>query len=122
MDPKRVLVVDDDASVRELIVRSLAPRYTMYEAADGRAALEMLDRIPKLDAIFYDVMMPRLDGINLTRFVKRQRATQDIPIILLTAKDGFDDIVNGINAGARHYIRKPFKVADLRSRMEKILK
>jgi DNA-binding response OmpR family regulator len=116
-----VVVVEDDESVRLMVVRLLGHRYTVYAAADGMAALELLTQTPVPDAIILDVMMPLLDGLSVGRAVRKDPRLKRVPIIYLTAKGGAMDVVAGINAGARHYITKPFTVANLLARVDAVV-
>jgi DNA-binding response OmpR family regulator len=108
-----VMVVDDDADIRAMLVRALGTRYTIYEARDGLDARELLERIPTPDAIVSDVMMPRLDGLGFAKLLRKDATLQRVPILFLTARGSPIDVVGGINAGARHYVTKPFKIADV---------
>jgi DNA-binding response OmpR family regulator len=112
-DAAVVLVVDDDPAIRQLLVHTLGRTYTVYEAHDGQEAKEILDAIPAPDAIVCDVMMPRLDGVQLAKLLRKDKVLQRVPILFLTAKGGAMDVIAGINAGARHYVTKPFKIADV---------
>jgi DNA-binding response OmpR family regulator len=112
-DAPVVLVVEDDAEIRGMVVRALGVTHTVYEATDGQEAREILDTIPVPDAIVCDVMMPRLDGLALAKLLRKDPVLKRIPILFLTARTGALDVVAGINVGARHYVTKPFKVADL---------
>ncbi|HEY1960176.1 MAG TPA: response regulator [Polyangiaceae bacterium] len=115
-----VLVIDDDDDVRKLIARALAERYDVIEASDAAAALALAaDR--RLDLIVCDVMMPRMSGFELVRELRARDGGNHVPIVFLTAKSGAMDVVEGINAGARAYVTKPFKLAPLVERIEKIL-
>jgi DNA-binding response OmpR family regulator len=108
-----LLVVDDDPTIRQMLVHALGRTYTIYEARDGQEAKEILDAIPAPHGIVCDVMMPRMDGVELAKLLRRDRVLQRVPILFLTAKGGAMDVIAGINAGARHYVTKPFKIADL---------
>jgi DNA-binding response OmpR family regulator len=111
----RILVVDDDRSVRESLRRSLAFNgYQVELASDGQAALDsVLAQRP--DAMVLDVMMPRLDGLEVCR---RMRAAGDeLPILVLTARDAVSDRVAGLDAGADDYLTKPFSFAELLARL-----
>jgi DNA-binding response OmpR family regulator len=112
-DAAVVVVVDDDSDIRAMLVRALGMTYTVYEARDGLEAQELLSLIPTPDALVCDVMMPRLDGIGLAKALRKDPTLQRLPILFLTAKGSALDVVNGINAGARHYVTKPFKIADV---------
>ncbi len=108
-----VLVVDDDAKVRTALVRTLGSTHTIYEASDGREAQAILDVIAPPDAIVCDVSMPRVDGFTFAKALREQQSLRHVPILFLTARQSSQDVVAGINAGARHYLTKPFDVAEL---------
>jgi DNA-binding response OmpR family regulator len=110
---KVVLVADDDPDIRAMLVRALGMTYTVYEARDGEEALQILQVIPLPDAFVCDVMMPKLDGIALVKALRKEPSLSRMPVLFLTAKGGPLDVVTGINAGARHYVTKPFKIADV---------
>jgi CheY-like chemotaxis protein len=108
-----VVVVDDDPAIRNMLVRALGTKYTVYEADDGMTARQILELIPAPDALVCDIMMPRLDGLGLAKALRKDPSLQRVPILFLTARDSALDVVGGINAGARHYVTKPFKIADV---------
>ncbi len=114
-----VLVVDDEKEMRLLLVKMLGPKYTVFVASDGQEALDILAQIPRPAAIILDVNMPRVDGLTLSRRlkanprIKTNRPLQMVPILFLTARASLADVVAGINAGARHYMTKPFSMATL---------
>ena len=116
----RVLVVDDEPSVRQALSRAFAlERYTVELAADGSAALDALAR-SRFDAVVLDVMMPGLSGIEVC---KRIRASGDrSPILMLTARDAIDDRVAGLDAGADDYLVKPFALRELLARVRALLR
>ena len=112
-----VLVVEDEDELRLMLSKMLGDIYTVYAAADGLAALDLLAQIPAPDAIILDVMMPGLDGLAVGRSIKSDPRLDRVPILYLTAKTGPLDIIAGINAGPRHYLTKPFKMPDLLARL-----
>jgi len=119
---KAVMVVEDDASIREMLTRSLGQDYSVYEATDGHSALEMLARIkPPPDLLILDVMMPKMDGLQLASQLKADTRLRTVPIIFLTGRDSHRDVIQGINLGARHYVTKPFKIPDLLAKVAKAL-
>ena len=116
-----VLVADDEEDIRELIVFRLENSgYTVIEAHDGAEALE-LARNEQPDLAVLDVMMPKMDGYELTQRLREDEATSRMPIILLTARTQEADVQHGFDAGADDYIRKPFSPEELRSRVQAIL-
>jgi two-component system response regulator MprA len=116
----RILVVDDDRAVRESLRRSLAFNgYQVDLANDGLAALEAVTA-QRPDAMVLDVMMPRLDGLEVCR---RMRAGgDDLPILVLTARDAVSDRVSGLDAGADDYLPKPFALEELLARLRALLR
>jgi len=118
---KIVLVVDDDEDLRELLVRTLATKYTVYEAGDGQSAVDLLDTTIIPDAIICDVMMPGMDGYAVAQRVKSNANLRDVPIIFLTAKSSAADVIHGIQSGARHYVSKPFNVRELVEKVDRLL-
>ncbi len=116
-----VLVVEDDASIRAMIVRALGLSYTVFEADDGQTALDILAQIPPPACIVSDWMMPRLDGLELAKRVRADKNMKWSPVLLLTAKNHPLDVVQGINAGARHYLAKPFKMKELLEKVASVL-
>jgi two-component system, OmpR family, response regulator MprA len=116
----RILVVDDDRAVRESLRRSLAFNgYQVDLAVDGKDALKaVVQRRP--DAMVLDVMMPRVDGLEVCR---RMRAAGDeLPILVLTARDAVSDRVAGLDAGADDYLPKPFALEELLARLRALLR
>ena len=116
-----VLVVEDDASIRAMIVRALGMSYTVFEADDGQTALEILAQISPPACIVSDWMMPRLDGVELAKRIRADKNLKWSPVLLLTAKNHPLDVVQGINAGARHYLPKPFKMKELLDKVAHVL-
>lgn len=96
---------------------------TVHTASDGMDAYALMrsaERAP--DLLITDVMMPRMGGLDLVRRMKKDPKLGRVPVIMLTAKDGPRDVVEGINAGVRHYLTKPFKQSDLLSKAKKVLR
>jgi two-component system response regulator MprA len=120
----RVLVVDDDKAVRESLRRSLEFNgYDVSLAADGAEALAGLSAAgpsASPDIVVMDVMMPRLDGIEATRALRS--AGNDVPILVLTARDAVGDRVEGLDAGADDYLTKPFALQELLARLRALLR
>lgn len=116
----RVLVVDDDKAVRESLRRSL--EFNGYEVAlagDGAEALAAIAATSP-DVVVMDVMMPRLDGLEATRALRT--AGNDLPILVLTARDAVGDRVEGLDAGADDYLTKPFALQELLARLRALLR
>ncbi|WP_280308075.1 response regulator transcription factor [Nocardia abscessus] len=116
----RILVVDDDRAVRESLRRSLTFNgYSVDLAVDGVDALEKATG-QRPDALVLDVMMPRLDGLEVCR---RLRSTgDDLPILVLTARDSVSERVAGLDAGADDYLPKPFALEELLARLRALLR
>ena len=115
----RILLVDDEQSVQTLLTYPLRKEgYDVVSAMDGRQALDRFSE-EQFDLVVLDVMMPRLDGIEVCR---RLRARSQVPIIMLTARDDEVDKVIGLEMGADDYITKPFSVREFRSRVRALLR
>ncbi|MEQ6899890.1 response regulator transcription factor [Nocardioides sp. YIM 152588] len=116
----RVLVVDDDRAVRESLRRSLEFNgYDVHLAGDGAEALAGIGSIAP-DVVVMDVMMPRLDGLETTRALRA--AGNDVPILVLTARDAVGERVEGLDAGADDYLTKPFALQELLARLRALLR
>ena len=115
-----MLVVDDDRAVRESLRRSLEFNgYDVALAADGAEALAGIGSLAP-DVVVMDVMMPRLDGLDTTRALRA--AGNDVPILVLTARDAVGDRVEGLDAGADDYLTKPFALQELLARLRALLR
>jgi PAS domain S-box-containing protein len=115
-DRPRVLVADDNADMRQYVVRLLAEHYRTEAVPDGEAALAAArDRPP--DLILTDVMMPRLDGFGLLRELRADPRTRNVPVIMLSARAGEESRVEGMEAGADDYLLKPFSARELQARV-----
>ncbi len=108
MKPKRILVVDDEPRVREMIEFRLRQYgYDVLQAADGREALTVA-RKEQPDLVLLDVMMPELDGFQVCSRLKQHEATEHIPVVMLTAKAEAKDVTRAFNSGAVDYVVKPY--------------
>jgi heavy metal response regulator len=116
----RILLVEDDSSVSGFIVRGLREeRYAVDLATDGEMGLAMAETT-LYDIIILDVMLPKLNGIDVCRRLRAQRQTT--PILLLTARDAIADRVTGLDTGADDYLTKPFAFAELLARIRALLR
>jgi len=116
----RILVVDDDRAVRESLRRSLSFNgYSVELAQDGLEALSLISS-NRPDALVLDVMMPRLDGLEVCRQLRS--SGDDLPILVLTARDSVSERVAGLDAGADDYLPKPFALEELLARMRALLR
>ena len=116
-----VLVIDDDDDVRRMLGRALAETYDVLEAADAEAAFQVLATHTP-DVIVCDVMLPAMNGFDFVRHLRSRDGGRHIPVIFLTAKSSAADVVEGINAGARAYVTKPFKLAPLLERIARVVR
>jgi two-component system response regulator MprA len=117
----KILVVDDERAVRESLRRALELEgYEIELAEDGKQALERLDSEPEPDAMVLDVLMPGLDGLEVSRTVRRNGSR--LPILMLTARTQVEDRVEGLDAGADDYLTKPFALEELLARMRALLR
>jgi len=122
MTDRRILIVEDERAVREMIAFGLKrDGYEVQEAADCAAARTAIaDQIP--DMVLLDWMLPDMSGLEFARMLKRQDNTQELPIIMLTARATEDDKVMGLQSGADDYITKPFSTRELLARIEAVMR
>ncbi len=117
---KNILVVDDEEDIRKLINLNLRKNnYNVIEAENGEAALEIIDK-ESIDMVLLDVMMPEKDGYDVCKELRKDNNA--VPVIFLTAKESEFDEVLGLELGADDYIKKPFSMKSLISRMKTIFR
>src|SRR4030067_959322 len=115
----RILVVDDAATIREVIRRYLErDGFEVMEAADGDTALDVVEEVEP-DLVVLDLMLPGLDGLRLTRRLREHSA---VPVLMLTAKGAVEDRIEGLELGADDYVVKPFDPKELASRVRAVLR
>jgi two-component system alkaline phosphatase synthesis response regulator PhoP len=117
----RILVADDEEDVRELVTYRLTRSgYDVIDAADGEEAFRLAsEHVP--DLMVLDVMMPRLDGYELTKRVRAEESLRSVPVILLTARSQETDVGRGFEVGADDYLKKPFNPDELVARVRAVL-
>ena len=122
MEEKRILVVEDERAIREMVVFTLKRAgFAVSEAEDASAARRALvDHSP--DLVLLDWMLPDLSGLELARALRRDQATRELPIIMLTARAAEDDKVMGLESGADDYLTKPFSARELVARIQALLR
>jgi len=122
MPKERILVVDDEEDILELVRFNLSKEgYQAICAETGERAVEMArSEIP--DLIVLDLMLPGMDGLEVTKFLKKDPETQHIPIVMLTAKGEESDVVTGLELGADDYVTKPFSPKILLARVKAVLR
>ena len=114
---KRVLVVEDEASIREMLTLNLKMAgWEVLEAGSAERALELMHREEPCDAALLDIMLPGMDGLSLCETIRRDN--NDIGIIIVSAKGQESDKIRGLSIGADDYITKPFSVSELVARLE----
>jgi len=119
---ERVLVVEDDEHIRELVALHLRlEEFDVTTAADGTEGLR-LARTEPFDLMILDVMLPGLDGITMTRAIRREAPLRDVPILMLTARREESDKVDGLESGADDYLTKPFGVREFMARVRALLR
>ena len=121
MSKRRILVVDDDPDIVETVEFFLSNSdYQVFVAKNGKEALAQT-KTKRPDLVLLDMMMPEMNGLEACRKLKGNPNTNPIPIIMLTALEKKQDVVDAIDAGANAYIVKPFNLLDLLERIEKII-
>ncbi|MFT3905534.1 MAG: phosphate regulon transcriptional regulator PhoB [Steroidobacteraceae bacterium] len=122
MTGKQILIVEDEQPIREMVAFGLKRAgFTVREAEDSRGArAQLADRRP--DLVLIDWMLPDTSGLELTRSLKREAATRDLPVIMLTARSEESDKVAGLEGGADDYMTKPFSPRELVARVNALLR
>jgi two-component system phosphate regulon response regulator PhoB len=122
MSHEKILIVEDEEEIRELVVYNLGKQgYQAIPAETGEEGLRLI-RSEKPDLIVLDLMLPGVDGLEVTRTLKRDPATAAIPLVMLTAKGEESDIVTGLELGADDYLTKPFSPRVLTARIRAVLR
>ena len=120
-DSSHILVVEDDPATRSVLDKTLTARgYSVTLAVDGLSALEMIEAGTP-DLAIVDIMVPRLDGLTFVEAIKSRDATREVPVIFLTSKNDPVTMTQGIKAGAKYYITKPFKIDELLDKVRRAL-
>ncbi len=118
---KRILVVDDEKNIRELIKFNLENEgYEAIEAVNGKEAIEKADQ--SIDLVILDLMLPEIDGLNVCKKIRKDDELGNLPIIMLTAKSEDIDRIIGLELGADDYITKPFNMKELVARVKALLR
>ncbi len=122
MSAKKILVIEDEQAIREMIGFALRREgYEVMDASSVSAAEALLaDKLP--DAMLVDWMLPGVSGVDFVRHIKEDERLQDIPVIMLTARTEEDDKITGLDAGADDYISKPFSPRELMARCRAVLR
>jgi two-component system phosphate regulon response regulator PhoB len=122
MSKETILIVDDEEDILELIKFNLKGEgYNILQAMTGEEAIKIAKQSGP-DLMVLDLMLPGIDGLEVTRYLKNNDATTDIPIVMLTAKGEESDIITGLELGANDYISKPFSPRELTARIRAILR
>jgi DNA-binding response OmpR family regulator len=115
-----ILVVEDNTDIRMMIAENLEHEFIVLEAGDGSAGLKLaIDHMPEL--VITDLMMPRMDGIEMCTHLKSDLRTSHIPVIMLTAKAALEDKLQGLETGADDYIPKPFEIKEVIARTKNLI-
>jgi two-component system phosphate regulon response regulator PhoB len=118
----KILIVEDEAAIRQMVCLALSQAgYECLEAADAKQAQDtIVAQVP--DLILLDWMLPQESGVDYARRLRREKLTQNIPIIMLTARTEEEDKVKGLDSGADDYITKPFSTRELQARIKALLR
>ena len=122
-EPKKILLFEDDPDlVNLLLFRFKREGYEIEHVADGAAAISRLDDANIPDLVVSDVMMPHHSGFEVLAELRSRESWRDVPVIMLTSKDGDQDVLRGLELGANDYLGKPFRPAELIARAQRLLK
>lgn len=122
MSKETILIVDDEEDILELLKVNLSNEgYNILQTMTGEEAIKIAKQSSP-DLIVLDLMLPGIDGLEVTKYLRKAEATEDIPIVMLTAKGEESDIVTGLELGANDYISKPFSPRELTARIRAILR
>jgi len=122
MEPQHLLVIEDDPSVRDLLVNCLAgPKYRVSTASNGEDGLRLIDEDPP-QLVILDLALPGMNGLDLCRTMRRDPWMEKIPVLMLTCRDEDDDVVVGLEVGADDYMTKPFATKVLAARVDALLR
>jgi len=117
----KILIIDDEASIIEsLKTLLLRENYQIYSAFDGEEAIRKVTEI-KPDLILLDLVLPKIGGIQVCRKIKSNPATQNIPIIIITGRDGIEERIEGLKSGANDFLTKPLETTELLLRIRSLL-
>ncbi len=117
------MIIEDDRIISSLVQHILTRRgYQVHVAADGRAAIAMLEEIQPTQLILLDIMLPFVDGFELLKQIRAKTEWTEVPIIMLTSKAQENNIVRALDAGADDYIVKPFQPEELVARVRRFVK
>ena len=120
MSEQTVLIVEDDATIARFVELELRHAgFVVLVAGDGPSAIELIDG-SAVDLVILDLMLPGIDGLDVARHIRKKGS--DVPILMLTARAETHDVVSGFDAGADDYLRKPFEIPELLSRVRALLK
>jgi len=118
----KILIVDDDPDIRDILKLTLSEEnYEIFEAKDGEEAVKMVNAKP-LDLVLLDYKIPKIDGRQVCRLIKKDLLLRHLPVIMVTGKGDINDRVNGIDAGADDYVVKPFEPKELLARFLMVLR
>lgn len=119
-EQKSILVVDDDPAIRKILSQSFEMEgFVTYQASNGEEALEAIDSaIP--DLVILDVMMPKMNGFEVLKSVRSSPRTEDLPVVMLTARSSQEDVWEGWREGVDYYMTKPFDIEELLRFVERI--
>jgi two-component system response regulator VicR len=118
---RKILVVDDEPDILELIKDILKSKYEVYTAKNVKEAVSILEKI-KIELIILDIMMPQIDGWDFLWMIRGSEKYREIPVIIVTARADAEDKLIGLKEGVKDYIVKPFLPNELINRVEEILK
>lgn len=119
-----ILIVDDSSTIRKIIIRCITHTQlavgTLFEAADGEEALNILNQ-QSIHLVLTDINMPKMNGLELLSRLKSEDKWKDVPVLLITTEGRVDTVLEAANKGAAGYVKKPFTAGDIQAKIEPLL-
>ncbi|MCB0327066.1 MAG: response regulator transcription factor [Bdellovibrionales bacterium] len=121
-EKRHILLVEDDPDLSEIVSYNLGKNgYAVSQVSSGKRACE-ISREKTLDLVLLDLMLPDFGGLEVCQFLRMNEETRNLPILMITAKDEEEDVVEGLQAGADDYVTKPFRISELLARVEAFMR
>ncbi|HMQ10024.1 MAG TPA: response regulator transcription factor [Oligoflexia bacterium] len=122
MVQKKILVVEDHKDISDILAAQLAEEFKVFQVYDGEEALDFLAQNSQIDLLLLDIMMPKINGLDVCKRLRKNTDFKKIGIIMLSAKSDEESVVKALSLGADDYVTKPFRSGELKARVHNVLK